>query len=67
MDKQGVEENARNQRRGLGRVVHSWGYAKFEIWYESLKRRQVDDWMLLKITGKTIRENAFEPKDKNLR
>ena len=27
--------------------------------------QQVDDWMLLKITEKIIRENAFEQKKKN--
>ena len=62
-----------------GRVVQSWVNitrvsARFEFWYESLKSKliihfysfcqQVDDWMLLKLTDKIIRENAFEQKKK---
>ena len=46
--------------------------AKFEFRYESLKSKfsiiffcqLVDDWMLLKITEKIIRENVFEQKKK---
>ena len=62
-----------------GRVVQSWVNitrvsARFEFWYESLKSKliihlnsfcqQAHDWMLLKLTEKIIRENAFEQKKK---
>ena len=62
-----------------GRVVQSWVNitrvsARFEFGYESLKSKliihlntfcqQVDEWMLLKLTEKIIRENGFEQKKK---
>ena len=62
-----------------GRVVQSWVNitrvsARFEFWCESLKSKliihlnsfcqQAHDWMLLKLTEKIIRENAFEQKKK---
>ena len=62
-----------------GWVVQSWVNitrvsTRFEFWYKSLKSKliihlnsfcqQVDDWMVLKLTEKIIRENAFEQKKK---